>query len=53
MTPGGPAALGQSASGVLAGFLILGSAVWVGGLVAIFVVPARCPAGNLRPALIS
>ena len=48
MTPGGPAALGQSASGTLAGFLILGSAVWVGGLVSIFVV-ARVAQRTLPP----
>jgi hypothetical protein len=48
VTPGGPAALGQSASGVLAGFLILGCAVWVGGLVTIFVV-ARVARRALPP----
>jgi len=42
------AGLGQTASSTLAGFLILATAVWVGGLVAIFVV-ARVASRTLRP----
>lgn len=48
MTSGATAALGQPVSGTLAGFLILGTAVWVGGLVAIFVV-ARIAQRTLQP----
>jgi hypothetical protein len=42
------AALGQPASGVLQGFLVLATAIWVGGLVAIFVV-ARVATRTLPP----
>lgn len=49
MTPHGAAALAQSAAGTLAGFLILAAAVWLGGLVAIFVV-ARVARHTLQPA---
>ena len=42
------ATLGQPASGILEGFLVLAAAVWVGGLVAIFVV-ARVAQRTLRP----
>ncbi len=48
MTEGGTLALGQLASGTLQGLLILATAVWVGGLVAIFVV-ARVARGTLEP----
>ena len=48
MTPGGPAALGQPASDVLTGFLILGCSVWVGGLISIFLV-ARVAQRALSP----
>lgn len=44
----GVAALGQPASGILGGFLVFGGAVWIGGLVAIFVV-ARVAERTLRP----
>lgn len=47
MTAGGTA-LGQPASGTLTGILVLATAVWVGGLVAIFVV-ARVAHRTLRP----
>jgi hypothetical protein len=46
---GGTVALAQAASQTLAGFLILGAAVWLGGLVAIFVV-ARVAQRTLQPA---
>lgn len=42
-------ALGQPASGTLDGFLILTAAVWLGGLVAIFIV-ARVAQRTLKPA---
>lgn len=48
MTAGGTAALGQPASAALAGVLVFATAVWVGGLVAIFVV-ARVARRTLRP----
>ncbi len=48
MTSAGTAALGQAASGTLLGFLILGAAVWVGGLVSIFVA-ARVAWRTLPP----
>lgn len=48
MTAAGTAALGQPASGTLAGFLILATAVWTGGLTAIFVV-ARVAQSTLQP----
>jgi hypothetical protein len=38
MTAAGTAALGPAASGTLEGLLVFAGAVWVGGLVAIFVV---------------
>jgi hypothetical protein len=48
MTTAGIAALGQPASGTLEGFLVFAGAVWVGGLVAIFVV-ARVARRTLPP----
>lgn len=48
MTSVATVALGQPAAGMLAGFLVLGAAVWVGGLVAIFVV-ARVAQRTLQP----
>lgn len=48
MVTGGIAALGQPASGILEGLLVLTTAVWTGGLVAIFVV-ARVAARTLQP----
>lgn len=48
MTAAGMAALGQPASGTLEGFLVFAAAVWVGGLVAIFVV-ARVAQRTLQP----
>jgi uncharacterized membrane protein len=48
MTATGMAALGQPATGTLEGFLVFAAAVWVGGLVAIFVV-ARVAQRTLRP----
>jgi hypothetical protein len=41
-------ALGQPAAGTLAGFLVLATAVWVGGLIAIFIV-ARVARRTLPP----
>jgi hypothetical protein len=49
VSAGGTMALAQPASQTLAGFLILGAAVWIGGLVAIFVV-ARVAQRTLPPA---
>lgn len=48
MTADGTVALGQLASGTLEGMLILATAVWTGGLVAIFVV-ARVARHTLMP----
>lgn len=48
MTAAGATALSQPASGALEGLLILAAAVWIGGLVAIFVV-ARVAGRTLQP----
>ena len=48
MTAAGTAVLGQPASDTLEGFLVFAAAVWVGGLVAIFVV-ARVAQRTLQP----
>ncbi len=48
MTAAGIAAPGQAASATLEGFLVFGASVWVGGLVAIFVV-ARVAQRTLQP----
>jgi hypothetical protein len=48
VTTDGTVALGQLASGTLEGLLILATAVWTGGLVAIFVV-ARVARHTLMP----
>jgi len=44
----GAGALGQPVLGILQGFLVLGAAVWIGGLAAIFVM-ARVARRTLQP----